>query len=102
MAIKKEIKENYLKVTSGKLPHDWELNIVSAVKNAEDGNGFIIRVFNPTKEDKQIRVEIPGKRIRTQLCDFLECSQTELTETFDEAQYMLGCNKVCTIRVITE
>ena len=33
MAIKKEIKENYLKVTSGKLPHDWELNIVSAVKN---------------------------------------------------------------------
>lgn len=79
-----------------------EGGIVSAVKNAEDGNGFIIRVFNPTKEDKQIRVEIPGKRIRTQLCDFLECSQTELTETFDEAQYMLGCNKVCTIRVITE
>ena len=63
-----------------------EGGIVSAVKNAEDGNGFIIRVFNPTKEDKQIRVEIPGKRIRTQLCDFLECSQTELTETFDEAQ----------------
>ena len=32
MAIKKEIKENYLKVTLGKLPHDWELNIVSAIK----------------------------------------------------------------------
>ena len=33
MAIKEEVKDNYLKVTQGKLPHDWELNIISSIKN---------------------------------------------------------------------
>lgn len=33
MAIKKEVKDEYLKVTQGKLPHDWELNIISAIQN---------------------------------------------------------------------
>ena len=33
MAIKKEVKDEYLKVTQGKFPHDWELNIISAIQN---------------------------------------------------------------------
>ena len=27
------VKDEYLKVTQGKLPHDWELNIISAIQN---------------------------------------------------------------------
>lgn len=33
MALKKEIVDEYLKVTKGLLPHDWELNIISSIHN---------------------------------------------------------------------
>lgn len=31
MAIRKTVKDEYLKVTKGLLPHDWELNIISSI-----------------------------------------------------------------------
>lgn len=33
MALKKDVVDEYLKMTKGSLPHDWELNIISSIHN---------------------------------------------------------------------
>ena len=63
---------------SGKLPLTASLlsvegdAVVSAVKPSEDGEGIVVRVYNPSPAAQRVRLGLRGKKAFVSLCDGLE------------------------------
>ena len=74
--------------------------VLSSVKPAEDGNGFIVRGYNPADEQKEVKLSFARKRMIVWKCDFLENNVELLAEDQTEAvSYSLHSGGVCTFRV---
>lgn len=75
--------------------------IVSAFKEAEDGNGFIVRVYNPAKEVRTVKLSLPGRKIEAYRCDILENNLEQLAvEDENRIAYTLKSSEVCSFRLI--
>ena len=42
--------------------------VLSSIKAAEDGNGRIVRLYNPTERDQSVKLWIDGKPVKMRLC----------------------------------
>ena len=72
---------------------------ISAFKISEDRKAYILRLFNPTDEDKRIKIDLKGKR-RIFLTDFAENRHLkELNSKGDAADISIGKGGVLTIRI---
>lgn len=75
--------------------------VVSAIKEAEDGEGLIVRVYNPSGVEKTMELSLPGKRMDAYLCDILEHNIRKASFTQEGAiSHTLGKYEVCTFRII--
>ena len=75
--------------------------VLSAVKEAEDGNGFIVRVYNPFGKEKTMRLYLPGRKVEAYLCDFLENDKKPVVvENEKNVIYTLDSYEVVSLRVI--
>lgn len=75
--------------------------VVSAIKEAEDGDGLIVRVYNPSGLDKSMTLSLPGRNIEAHLCDSLENNLETVSFTQENTiTYILGKYQVCSFRVI--
>ena len=79
-----------------------EGGVVSAIKTAEDGNGLIVRVYNPSDNTARIRLTVPGKEIKAWRCDFLENDLAPIAVKAAAAEYDLAGRKVCSIRILAQ
>lgn len=86
----------------GDLPESFELVDVSgarilALKEAEDGNGFILRLINDSDEYRKISVSMWGKRADICYeCDVLERNIRECTEN----EVTVSPHGLCTLRIL--
>ena len=76
--------------------------VLSSIKMAEDEDGFIVRVYNPSKEEKTMQLWLPGRKVAAYHCDFLENNLELISTTEEKMEYVLGCGEVCSFRVMTE
>ncbi|MBO5070640.1 MAG: hypothetical protein J6C37_09815 [Roseburia sp.] len=80
-----------------------EGGVLSSIKEAEDGNGFMIRVYNPSGEESIMKLCLPGRKVEAHLCDFIENNRETIhTGDGETIEYTLGGNEVCSLRVIVK
>lgn len=77
--------------------------ILSSVKEAEDGNGWIVRVYNPSEKESAMKLWFTDTKCKVYCCDFLE-NDLELLSVKDGeiVEYMLNGNEICSFRMIME
>lgn len=88
---------------TGKRLFGLEGAVLSAIKEAEDGNGFILRAYNPSGEVKTMKLWLPGRRIEAYLCDILENIIEPVpveNEGEGRAVYEMGAYEVVSFRAI--
>lgn len=77
--------------------------VLSAVKETEERNGYIIRVFNPSGGKKLMRLCLPGRKIEAYLSDLLEHDLEQIdTADGETIVYTLKEYEVCSFRVIVK
>lgn len=77
--------------------------VLSAIKETEDKNGYIIRVFNPSGEERIMRLYLPGFEIEAYLTDLLEHDIKQIdTEDKKVIMYKLEKYEVLSFRVIVK
>ena len=76
--------------------------VLSAVKEAEDGNGFILRAYNPCGQARTVRFGLPGRKLKSAyLCDILESTLAPvLIEDEKTAVYEAGPYEMVSVRII--
>lgn len=75
--------------------------ILSSVKVAEDGKGWIVRVYNPTGDGKAMKLRLPGRKAEACRCDLLENNLEAVQVENNEAiSHTLGKYEVCSFRII--
>lgn len=75
--------------------------VLSAIKGAEDGNGLIVRVYNPSGEEKAMSLSLPGRKIKAALCDFLENNLESVSiEDGEKIKFTMGRYEVASFRVL--
>lgn len=65
---------------------------VTAVKRADDGNGIIVRYYNPSDKDENVRINARGKKF---LCKMDESIIEEI-----EDNYKAKAKKIITVRIV--
>lgn len=65
---------------------------VTAVKRADDGNGIIVRYYNPSDKDENVRINARGKKV---LCKMDESIIEEI-----EDNYKAKAKKIITVRIV--
>ncbi len=65
---------------------------VTAIKKAEDGNGIIVRYFNPTQKTQKVTINANGK--------FYLCNMNEEIIEQVEATYDAKAKKIVTLRIV--
>ena len=63
---------------------------VTAVKQAEDGNGIIVRYYNPTEETQKVTIKAEGKQYKCKLDESIEGEYTGVAEP----------KKIVTVRIV--
>lgn len=80
-----------------------EGGILSSFKEAEDGNGFIVRVYNPSGKERAMKLWLPERKQEAYHCDFLENDLEPLhTEDGGTVAYTMKGNEVSSFRVIVK
>lgn len=80
-----------------------EGGILSSVKEAEDGHGCIVRVYNPTEEACAMKLWLPGTKYMVYRCDFIEHNQELISmQNGDFVEYTLSGNEICSFRLIAQ
>lgn len=75
--------------------------VLSSIKEAEDGHGLIIRMYNPSHEERVMRLRLPGHRMEAYLADFLENNLKPLPiEAGDTLTYRVNGSGVCSFRIL--
>ncbi len=64
---------------------------VTAVKNAEDGNGIIVRYYNPSEKEETVTLNAAGKLYK---CKIDETTEHEISRT-----YTVPAKKIMTVRI---
>ena len=90
----------------GHLPHAASLlrldnlNLhVTCVKQAEDGQGLMVRLFNPTFEEQPVRLEFIRPLQHAELCRMDESSRRELPVDGRRMEAVLAPKKIATYRI---
>lgn len=74
--------------------------VVSTLKVAEDGDGFIVRLYNPAKESGTLTLSLPGKKIEAYRCDILENNLKQLdVENENQITDSVKACEVCSFRL---
>ena len=78
-----------------------EGGVLTAMKRAEDGHGFLVRIYNPSPETRTISLRLPGRKIQAYLCGFTEriWEQLEVREE-ETVLHALAGGGICSIRVV--
>lgn len=80
-----------------------EGGILSSFKEAEDGNGFIVRVYNPSGKESAMRLWLSDRSLEAYRCDFLENNLEQLFAKDERIiEYALKHNEVCSFRMIVK
>lgn len=74
--------------------------VLSAIKAAEDGNGYVIRVYNPSKGQSTMKLCLPGRKVEAHRCDFLENEIEAVPAEDDMIVCTLGGYEVASFRVL--
>ncbi len=53
---------------------------ITAIKQAEDGNGVIVRYYNPTDEAQKVTIKAEGKQYKCKLDESIEGEYTGVAE----------------------
>lgn len=78
-----------------------EGGVLSAIKEAEDGRGFVIRVYNPSPKVKELKISMPNHHFEVCACDFLEHDLHEVHKIEENVYvYEMRENEVCSFRLI--
>ena len=78
-----------------------EGGILSAIKMAEEGEGLIVRVYNPAGEKRSMSLSMPGRKIEAYRCDFLEKPlESVVAENSEAMEYTMGAGEVVSFRII--
>ena len=83
----------------GKLPEGLR---VSAIKNAEDGKGTVIRIYSVSDEEREARLELCKPITRAYLTDTNENILTELCVKDGSVSVTVAPLEVKTVKLITE
>lgn len=75
--------------------------VLSAIKEAENGNGFILRVFNPSEETGTVKIALPGRKLEAYQCDLLEHDLEPISSEAGILEYTLGGYEVGSFRLIS-
>ncbi len=65
---------------------------VTAIKQAEDGNGIIVRYYNPTEENQSVKIEVEGMLYR--------CKMDESIVEKIEHIHIAEPKKIVTVRIV--
>lgn len=74
--------------------------VISAFKPAEDGQGVILRVFNPSDAASEAQVALDRPITRAELCDLEERAVRELEVRDGGVRYPVGGRKIVTVRLV--
>lgn len=72
--------------------------VVSSVKPGEDGEGVVVRVYNPAAAPQRVKISLKGKKVTAYLCNGLE-KDARRTEDKDGAFELAGFD-VATVKLI--
>lgn len=81
---------------------ELEGGILSAIKQAEDENGYIVRVYNPSGEERSMKLTIPGWSGKAYSCDFLENNLMPIATEQETLRYTMRGNEICSFRIENE
>jgi alpha-mannosidase len=73
--------------------------VLSAVKPPEEGDGFVVRVYNPTDSAKEARLEVWRPLARAELASLNEEGQGELPVDGRVVRFAVGAGQVVTLRL---
>jgi len=73
--------------------------VVSAVKPAEDGEGFVVRVYNPTDADAQARLRVWRHLLRAELANLNESGLEDLPVDGSTVRFPVRAGQVVTLRL---
>ncbi len=75
--------------------------VLSAIKAAEDGNGLIVRVYDPSGDACTMKLSLPGRKIEAYQCDILENVIEPVPVARKEVlEYTLQGYEVLTLRIV--
>lgn len=78
-----------------------EGGVLSAVKSAENGNGFIVRVYNPSTETRTVKICLPGRKVYAYLCGFTEQIKEQMDVKEDATiLHSMTAGSVCSFRIV--
>jgi alpha-mannosidase len=77
--------------------------IVTALKRAEDGNGYILRLYEAEGHDTQAKIDF-SKMTSIKETDILErpLSRHPLVFSDHSATFFVGHNQIITLRILTD
>ena len=73
--------------------------VLSALKPAVDGNGTIIRLFNPSDRDETAVLTLAEPVVSAHLCDLAECETSLLCESSRTLEVYVPPQKVVTVKM---
>ena len=73
--------------------------VVSAVKPAEEGEGFVVRVYNPTDADAQARLRVWRHLLRAELANLNESGLEDLPVDGSTVRFPVRAGQVVTLRL---
>ncbi len=74
---------------------------VDALKNAQDGNGLILRMYEAGKSRGKVKVKLNIAEVKRVIeCNLMEVDENELTVNENEFEFEISPNQVRTFRVI--
>ena len=75
---------------------------VSAIKNSEDGEGTVIRVYSVADEDREVALSLCRPILRAYLTDTNENIKSELTVSGDRVTFTVPARAVETVKLLWE
>lgn len=75
---------------------------VTCVKQADDGSGLIIRLFNPAENTEEMILSFGKNIVRAALCRMDECNIADVESKGRYINFMIGPKKILTFKVVLE
>ena len=63
---------------------------ITAIKQADDGNGIIVRYYNPTDETQKVTINASGTQYKCKLDESIDCEYCGIAEP----------KKIVTVRIV--
>lgn len=73
--------------------------VLSAIKQAEDGAGYIVRVYNPGEEERDLKLHFASLGKEIYRCDIMEHVAEKIATEGETLRYRMRGYEVCSFRI---